>query len=60
MAIVTPVQLRENSRAALEIARHEEDRHFKGLWADYALALAQLAEQIERREKAAAAKELAA
>ena len=45
-------QLRDDSRYAVDVARGETDSKLKQLWASHALALAQLAEEIERREKA--------
>ena len=45
-------QLREESRYAVDVARRETDPHLKQLWASHALALAQLAEEMDRREKA--------
>ena len=45
-------QLREDSRYAVDVARRETDPQLKQLWASHALALAQLAEQMERPEKA--------
>jgi hypothetical protein len=47
----TPAELREDSRIARQIARKEADAGLKILWAEHALALAQLAEMIERRQK---------
>ena len=50
--MLTAQQLREGSRYAVKAARREADPQFKKLWASHALALAQLAEDIERRKKA--------
>ena len=54
MLMLTAQQLREGSRYAVEEAGRETDPQFKKRWASHALALAQLAEEIERREKARA------
>jgi hypothetical protein len=48
MLMSTPMELRENARSARQIASEKLDPHLKRLWASYALALAQLAEEIER------------
>jgi hypothetical protein len=60
MPILTPAQLPEHSRSARQIAATEADPCLKRLWASYALALAQLAEQIERSNEAVRVKELVA
>jgi hypothetical protein len=60
MPILTRAQLREDSRLAKQIAEKKTDPHLKRAWASYALALAQLAEQIERRDEAVRVKELVA
>jgi len=52
MPHLTPAQFREDARSARQIARTETDPHLKQLWASYALALAELAEQIERGDEA--------
>ena len=52
MPMLIGKQLREGSRYAVDVARREADPQLKQLWAKHALALAQLAEEIERREKA--------
>ena len=48
----TPTQWREASRIAREAAAKETKPKMKKMWAAHALALALLAEQIERREEA--------
>src|SRR4029077_17880343 len=53
MRLSTAAELRDDSRIAREIERKEADPELKILWAGHALALAQLAETIERREEAA-------
>jgi hypothetical protein len=50
--MLTATQLREGSRYAGDVARRETDPQLKQLWASHALALVQLAEEMERREKA--------
>lgn len=50
--MLTAKQLREGSQYARDVARREIDPQLKQLWASHALALAQLAEEMERREKA--------
>ena len=50
--MLTSKQLREGSRYAGDVAQREADPRLKQLWASHALALAQLAEEMERREKA--------
>jgi hypothetical protein len=60
MPSLTPAQLREDSRSARQMAATETDPHLKQLWANYALALAELAEQIERSGEAVRVKELVA
>jgi hypothetical protein len=52
MPNLTPAQLREDSRSARQIGATETDPHLKRLWASYALALSELAEQIERGDEA--------
>lgn len=47
----TPVELREESRVCREAARAEFDPYFKRLLASHALAVAQLAEKIERAQQ---------
>ena len=56
----TPAQWREASRIAREVATKETDPKMRALWASHALVLAQLAEQVERREKAEGRKKLVA
>jgi hypothetical protein len=51
----TPADLREESRLCRQAAQEEPDPKFKQLWANHALALAQLAEKIERDDKKRAA-----
>ena len=46
----TPAQWRDASRQASEAAERETSPHLKQLWANHSLALAQLADEIERRE----------
>ncbi len=53
MPLSTPAELRDDSRIARQIERKEADPELKRLWAGHALALALLAETIERREEAA-------
>ncbi len=53
MRLSTSAELRDDSRIAREIEHEEADPELKRLWAGHALALAQLAETIERREEAA-------
>jgi hypothetical protein len=60
MPILTPAQLRDDSRLAKQIAKKKTDPHLKRAWASYALALAQLAEQIDHRDEAVRVKELVA
>ena len=60
MPILTPAHLREDSLLAKQIAEKKTDPHLKRAWANYALALAQLAEQIECRDEAVRVKELVA
>jgi hypothetical protein len=60
MPILSPAQLREDSRSARQIAATEANPRIKRLWTSYALALAELAEQIERGKEAARVKELVA
>ncbi len=53
MRVSTAAELRDDSRIAREIERKQADPELKRLWAGHALALALLAETIERREEAA-------
>ena len=46
----TPAQWRDASRQASDAAERETSPHLKQLWANHSLALAQLADEIERRE----------
>lgn len=46
--MLTPAQWREGSLRAHALARREPERHLKRFLAAHALALAQLAERIER------------
>jgi hypothetical protein len=46
----TPAQWRDASRQASDAAEREASPHLKQLWANHSLALAQLADEIERRE----------
>ena len=48
MLVSTAAELRENSRRAREMATEETDPYFKRMWASHALALARLAEKVER------------
>jgi hypothetical protein len=48
----TPAELREESRLCRQAAEEESDPHRKQLWASHALELAQLAEKVEREDKA--------
>jgi len=48
----TPAELREASRLAREAASAEAELHIRMRLANHALALAQLAERIEREEEA--------
>ena len=56
----TPAQWREAARIAREAAAKQTDPKMQALWASHASALAQLAEQVERREKAEDRKKLVA
>lgn len=56
----TPAQWREASRIARKAAANETDPKMRVLWASHALALAQLAEQLERRENVEGCKMLVA
>jgi hypothetical protein len=47
MQILTPAQLREDARSGQQIAEKQTDPNLKRQWASYAVALAELAEQIE-------------
>ncbi len=58
--VSTPAQWREASRIARKAAANETDPKMRVLWASHALALAELAEQVERREKAEGRKKLVA
>ena len=49
----TPAQWRDASRQASDAAERETSPHLKQLWANHSLALAQLADEIERREHSA-------
>jgi hypothetical protein len=60
MPILSPAQLRADSRSARQIAATEANPHIERLWTSYAVALAELAEQIERGKEAARVKELVA
>ncbi len=53
MPLSTPAELRDDSRMARQIERKEGDPELKRLWAGHALALALLAEAIERRQEMA-------
>jgi hypothetical protein len=48
----TPAELRGECRATIRAAKREPDPHLKRLMARHALALAQLAEKIERDQAA--------
>ena len=48
----TPAQLRKDCRSTIRAAKREPDPHLKRLMARHALALAQLAEKIERDQPA--------
>lgn len=56
----TPAHWREASRIAREVAAKETDPKMKQMWASHAFALAQLAEQIERRKTAGSRSKLVA